>query len=66
MREFIFPCIDVVGVMVPEHRYAELEEVVRCRDCRHFDNDSDLYGCDLLNFAMPHMEDGYCAWGVKK
>lgn len=37
------------------------ERVVRCKDCRMFDG----VGCDLLDFAMPHMENGFCAWAIE-
>lgn len=48
----------------------KLPEIVRCRDCRYYDqNDEpsevypDRYLCDLMaNFLHP---DGFCAWGEK-
>lgn len=45
-------------------------EVVRCRDCRHFDSGEvgggEWYGCELLDFAMPDMENGFCKWRQRR
>lgn len=39
-------------------------EVVRCRDCEHYDGEC---GCTLLDFAMSRgIEDGFCAWGERR
>lgn len=42
------------------------EEIVRCRDCVHFDSGSPIPICDLLEFGAPDQEErGFCAWGEK-
>ena len=68
MQEFIFPCVDVAGVMVPEHRYAELEEIVRCRECARRKTyiicDEERHGCsEMRGFCY---DNDYCSKGVRK
>lgn len=42
------------------------EDVVRCRDCVHFDSASPLPICELLEFgAADQAEKGFCAWGER-
>lgn len=56
---------------VEDHGAKLREEIVRCRDCRYYDqNDEpsevypDRYLCDLMaNFLHP---DGFCAWGEQR
>lgn len=63
IREFIIAARSVTlhdgrRVCVPVQRR---EEVVRCRDCVHYDGHT---GCTLLDFAMDKdIGEGFCAWG---
>lgn len=41
-----------------------LEEIVRCRDCRHYHSYQDL--CERLKPGMVVMGDGYCKWGERR
>lgn len=55
----------------PIEHYAidtEAEEIVRCRDCKHFEPDGEpsevypnSYWCDKLTVYMP--PNGFCPWG---
>lgn len=38
------------------------ERIVRCRDCRMFDG----VWCEMGEFTVPHMDGGFCAWGIRK
>ena len=47
------------------------EEVVRCRDCKHYDTDdaasevySNRYWCNKICRYMPSC--GYCSWGERR
>lgn len=40
------------------------EEIVRCRDCRHYHSYQDL--CERLRPGMVVMDDGFCAWAERK
>lgn len=52
------------------------EEIVRCRDCRHFtpkgthryaDGSTNEDYCEFIRQWMLHAEpDGFCKWGVKR
>ena len=47
------------------------EEIVRCRDCRHFDEDATPHDSQYPNFCHLHGIDmsgrnGFCAWGERK
>lgn len=65
VREFIIDAQSVDlhdgrRVCVPIQRR---EEVVRCKDCVHYDGGK---GCMLLDFAMNRdISEGFCAWGKR-
>lgn len=40
------------------------EEIVRCRDCKYWDCDSDE--CTMFNRWLNCDGDGFCAWGEKR
>ena len=44
------------------------EEIVRCRDCKFYDEDDGYgnYGCTLFDFSAKGMDDGYCAWAERR
>ena len=45
--------------------YQSLQEVVRCKDCKHWYADADTgMACEFTNMGQP--EDGYCNWGERK
>lgn len=65
MSEYIY------GTDGHEGHWLTGEEIVRCGDCRHYDQNDDpsevypdRYLCDLMaNFLHP---DGFCAWGERR
>lgn len=65
-REYVIECDHVTGdVWSPAYLFVDesvAHEVVRCRDCRMFDGG----WCEMGEFAVPHMDGGYCAWGIRK
>lgn len=68
MSEYILNVPDYVPPFDPAVRAASLgEEVVRCRDCKHFASD-ELGDCrTLLDFEdVKSMGDGFCAWGERR
>jgi len=42
---------------------ADLVEVVRCKECKHWD--SDCIWCDLWGNTQEY-DDGYCSYGERK
>ena len=42
------------------------EQIVRCKDCRYFDDHVIVPGCTIHDFAERNMEDGFCSWGERK
>ena len=44
------------------------EEIVRCRDCKFYDEDDGYgnYGCTLLDFGTKDMADGFCSWAERR
>ena len=51
-----------------QHHGARLgEEIVRCRDCEHFERNAMGGVCHRLKFYPIYAEpDGYCAWSKRK
>lgn len=47
------------------------EEIVRCRDCEHYEQETVIDGetvgswCDWMCMSRPQ-PDGFCAWGVRR
>ena len=41
-------------------------EVVRCRDCKHYEELPGLGMCNTLGIAFADMGDGFCAWGERR
>ena len=39
------------------------EEIVRCRDCKYYNNYQDL--CERLKPGMVVMGDDFCSWGER-
>lgn len=47
-----------------EPRNKEPKEIVRGKDCAHFDDTPGKEFCNLLDFGVSdNMEKGFCAWG---
>ena len=47
-------------------RRVEGDEIVRCRDCVHFEPNGPIPGCTLFDFgASDQDEKGFCAWGER-
>lgn len=41
------------------------EEIIRCKDCKHWYPDADCgMACEFTNMGQP--EDGFCNWAHKK
>lgn len=50
----------IMDVMVSRQR----EEIVRCRDCRHFKKGEEEPPIDWCDYFHAEVEpDGFCAWG---
>ena len=48
-------------------------EVVRCKDCKYYDNSEGIYWCELNSKFFPggidwhgFPEDGFCSYGERK
>ncbi len=66
-REFVCKCVSIDDhIWWREVAYVDgnvAEEVVRCKNCLHFDGE----GCTLFDFATPGMRQiGFCAWGDRR
>ena len=51
----------------------DLPEVVRCKDCKHYDNSEGIQWCHLNSKFYPggsdwhsFPEDGYCSYGERR
>lgn len=74
MSEYI---VDVAGLESGDYAIAR-EEIVRCRDCKHYELLTVSYSdkpfsvctaewCEGMERDNPLVEpDGFCAWGIKK
>jgi hypothetical protein len=67
----IWDTTNTYPVMKSEHIAVDLPEIVRCRDCKHYDpNDEpsevypDRYWCDKLTVYMP--PEGFCSFGERR
>lgn len=46
--------------------YETGEEIVRCRDCRHYTEDEDEYYHYCGSWCEQVEPDGFCAWGERR
>lgn len=56
--------LEYIGYIDPwydEERLSD-EEIVRCRDCKHYDADD----MECHENGIRPEPDGYCAWGVRR
>jgi hypothetical protein len=52
---------------VEEEPTADVVEVVRCRDCKHFGKDLGYGKHDCKKYEMPYcLENDYCSYGERK
>ena len=58
MSEYIY------GTDGHEGHWLTGEEIVRCRDCRFYDNVHDM-GCEKFSHVV-NEPDGYCAWAERR
>lgn len=62
----------IVSDMSYYQQFSKCEEIVRCRDCKHYDPHLTEGGVCFLpdgdgDFARWEVEpDGYCAWGERR
>ena len=51
-------------------RYDELRELIRCKDCKHWDGyycHNELWGDGYGNYTPPiKREEGFCDWAERK
>ena len=46
---------------------ADVVEVVRCKDCKHYDDNSDLPGCvNEFNGLVCSRENDFCSYGERR
>lgn len=71
MSEYIVKCTEVIGIsgnalQIPD--YIDLNsEIVRCRDCKHFEPRGLNGVCHRSKFLPIYAEpDGYCAWAERR
>lgn len=76
MSEYIVKIPDYVPPFDPAVRAASFgEQIVRCRDCRHFTPEGTIWfpdgsvnedHCDYFKaYKLQITPDGFCAWGVR-
>ena len=60
------PAVEYLKVCDAMHA-RKREEIVRCRDCKHFASDELGDCCTLLDFEdVKPMDNGFCAWGERR
>lgn len=66
MSEHIIKIAEYVPPFDPAVRAASFgEEIVRCRDCRHYKtSDAGSYCCKSITTL--NNPDGFCAWGERR
>ena len=61
MTEYI---VDIGFMSQPDLGVSIREEIVRCRDCKHYDNYLGSCIRRYTHFAAEH--DGFCAWAERR
>lgn len=55
---------------LPDTTSIEREEIVRCRDCKHFKEFEALkvegFKCSRVSTPFEVEPDGFCAWGERR
>ena len=65
MTEYITETYGIANGVIYTERH---EEIVRCRDCRHYEKaDYIEYNYDFCGLNIPHIiePNGFCAWGER-
>ena len=64
--------VEIVPIQIVENQN-DIAEVVRCKDCKHYDNSEGICWCKLNSKFYPggmdwhsFPEDGYCSYGERK
>ena len=59
-----------IAYMIRKRPTEDALEVVRCRDCKHYDtadfSGNILYGCNLHPSMLDVTPDGFCSYGERK
>ena len=58
-------CIEYASVILKDIPPADVVEVVRCGDCKYWDNEDDAERCTHKYCAMWAKPDGYCSYGER-
>jgi len=67
MSEHIIEIPDYTSPFDPVARAVSLgEEIVRCRDCKHYTDDEMEYYHYCGSWCEQVTPDGYCAWGERR
>jgi hypothetical protein len=62
-------CLNTIENLIKEHPNADVVEVVRCKDCKHYKTDS--YYCQKTKQGYCEFDDtvkqkqGYCSYGER-
>ena len=67
---------DHMGKPVELPTLVQREEIVRCRDCEHYENTGNCHywasyepipgGDEYMEMLAEVTDDGFCAWGVRE
>ena len=64
MTEYIIKAADWAIDYKGESLFKECQEIVRCRDCEHYE---DYGGCCMRRYQpMAVTPDGFCAWAERR
>lgn len=67
MSEYIIEIPDYVPPFDPAVRSVSLgDEIVRCRDCKHYTDDEMEYYHYCGSWCEQVEPDGFCAWGERR
>ena len=68
IEEALYKADDVYGVIYKQPAKADVVEVVRCKECKRFENNKEAYVtyCKKGNGFMPVKPDDFCSYGERK
>ena len=70
MNEYIYGSVECE--CIPEFKLERREEIVRCRDCKHYREHEFVLITDVSDVCLFWAEgvkvapDGFCAWGERR
>ena len=72
--DFVDPeALEVAAFVMAKVLRGYLVEVVRCKDCKHYDNSEGICWCNINSKFFPggmdwhgFPEDGFCSYGERK